>query len=259
MFADPVLDGLEAQVNTGNPTLAVSLAALDQARGFAAEARAGLYPTLSLGGQVNEDRQSNRRPTRRPGQPNQYLDNSISTQANYEIDVWDKAANAIRSGRAAAQASAADLETMRLSLHAELATDYVELRGYDAQTRVLQSAAAAYRRALQITRNRFAGKIASGIDVARAETQLDNAEAAIIDTAAKRALLEHALAVLVGRQPAAFSLTPSRWTPALPEVSPGLPSTLLERRADVASAERQMAAANDTIGVTRAAFYPNFR
>ena len=172
--------------------------------------------------------------------------------------MWERAANAIRSGRAAAQASAADLETIRLSLHAELASDYVELRGYDAQARVLESAAAAYRRAVQITRNRFAGKIASGIDVARAETQLGNAEAAIIDTAAKRALVEHAIAVLVGRQPAMFSLPQTRWTLGLPEVSPGLPSTLLERRADVASAERQMAAANYTIGVTRAAFYPNF-
>ncbi len=258
VFDDPVLDDLEAHVDGGNPTLAVSLAALDQARGFAVEARAGLYPTLNLGGQINEDRQSNRRPTRRPGQPNQYLNNSISTQANYEIDVWEKAANSIRAGRAAAQASAADLETIRLSLHAELASDYVELRGYDAQARVLESAAAAYRQAVRITHNRFVGKIASGIDVARAETQLGNAEAAIIDTASKRALEEHAIAVLVGRQPSRFSVPPARWTLGLPDISPGLPSTLLERRPDVASAERQMAAANYTIGVTRAAFYPNF-
>ncbi len=258
VFQDPVLDDLEAHIDGDNPSLAVSLAALDQARGFAAQARAGLYPTLSVGATFNEDRQSDRRPTRKPGQPNQYLDNTISTQANYEIDVWEKAANAIRSGRAAAQASAADLETVRLSLHAELASDYVELRGYDAQARVLQDAAAAYRQAVRITHNRFVGRIASGIDVARAQTQLGNAEAAIIDTAAKRALEEHAIAVLVGRQPSVFSLPASRWTLGLPAISPGLPSTLLERRPDVASAERQMAAANYSIGVTRAAFYPNF-
>ena len=227
-----------------------------QARAQAAQAQAGLYPTLSLGGQINEDRQSNRRPTRGGGQPNQYLDNTISAQADYEIDLWDKVANAVKAGRAAAQATAADVEGTRLSLHAELADDYITLRGLDAQSQVLRDAAGAYRQAVRITQNRFAGKIASGIDVSRARTQLENAEAAITDTAAKRALMEHAIAVLVGRQPAEFSLPPAAWAIRLPEISPGLPSTLLERRPDVASAERQMAAANRTIGVARAAFYP---
>ncbi len=256
VFEDPVLDGLEAQVDSASPTLTASLAILQQARASAAEASAGLYPTLSVGGQVNEDRQSNRRPTRGAGQPNQYLSNSISAQANYEVDLWDKVANAIRAGRYAAQATAADVEGTRLSLHAELADDYVSLRGLDAQSQVLRNAAAAYRQALHITENRFVGKIASGIDVSRAQTQLENAEAAIIDTAAKRALLEHAIAVLVGRQPAELSLPPADWALELPDISAGLPSTLLERRPDVASAERQMAAANATIGVARAAFYP---
>jgi NodT family efflux transporter outer membrane factor (OMF) lipoprotein len=255
-FGDPVLDQLEAQVDGGNPTLAASLAALDQARALAAEARAGLFPTLSVAGQINEDRQSNRRPTRRPGQPNQYLDNSITAQASYEVDLWDRVANAIKSGRAAAQATAADVETTRLSLHAELAADYITLRGLDAQARVLHDAATAYREALRITQNRFAGKISSGIDVTRAQTQLDSAEAAIIDIAARRALTEHAIASLVGKQPAQLSIPPADWTMALPAIAPGLPSQLLERRPDVASAERQMAAANATIGVARAAFYP---
>ena len=255
-FGDPVLDGLEAQVDGASPTLATSLAVLQQARAQAAQARAGLFPTLSVGGQINEDRQSNRRPTRRPGQPNQYLNNSISAQADYEIDLWDRVANAIKAGRYAAQATAADVEGTRLSLHAELADDYISLRGLDAQSQVLQNAAVAYRQAVRITENRFAGKIASGIDVSRAQTQLQNAEAAIIDTAAKRSLLEHAIAVLVGRQPAELSLPPAGWALSLPQVSAGLPSALLERRPDVASAERQMAAANATIGVARAAFYP---
>ncbi len=255
-FGDPVLDGLEAQVDGASPTLAASLALLQQARASAAEARAGLYPTLSLGGQIHEDRQSNRRPTRRPGQANQYLDNSISAQANYEVDLWDKVANAIKAGRYAAQATAADVEGTRLSLHAELADDYISLRGLDAQSQVLQNAAGAYRQAVRITENRFEGKIASGIDVSRAQAQLSNAEAAILDTAAKRALMEHAIAVLVGRQPVELNLPPERWSLALPDIATGLPSTLLERRPDVASAERQMAAANATIGVARAAFYP---
>ena len=256
IFNDPVLNTLESQVDTQNPTLAISLNTLDQARAYAAQARAGLYPNLALAGQINEDRQSNRRPTRRPGQPNQYLDNSISTQARYEVDLWQRVANSIRAGRRAAQATAADVESTRLSLHAELADDYITLRGQDAQSRVLQHAAAVYNQALQITQNRFAGKIASGIDVARARTQLENAEAASTDIAARRAVTEHAIAVLIGRQPAEFSLPPAPWPLAAPDISPGLPSTLLERRPDVASAERQMAAANATIGVTRAAFYP---
>lgn len=255
-FGDSTLDGLEAQVDTANPTLAASLAILQQARAFAAEAQAGLYPTLSIAGHINTDRQSNRRPTRGLGQPNQYLDNGIGAQADYEIDLWDKVANAIRSGRAAAQATAADLENTRLSLHAELANDYINLRGLDAQAHVLQDAAIAYRRAVEVTQNRFAGKISSGIDVERAKNQLQAAEASLTDILAKRALVEHAIAVLVGKQPSELSLPPTRWTLEMPNVSPGLPSTLLERRPDVASAERQMAAANATIGVARAAFYP---
>ncbi len=256
VFGDPVLDTLEAQVDGSNPTLAISLQSLQQARAYAAQSQSGLYPTLSLGGQINEDRQSDRRPTRRPGQPNQYLDNSISAQARYEVDLWGRVANSIRAGRAAAQASAADVELTRLSLHAELADDYVALRGDDAQALVLENAKHAYARALQITQNRFAGKIASGIDVARATTQLGNAQAQLTDTEARRAVAEHAIAVLVGRQPSQLDLPPKPSTLAVPDISPGLPSRLLERRPDVASAERQMAAANDTIGVTRAAFYP---
>jgi NodT family efflux transporter outer membrane factor (OMF) lipoprotein len=255
-FGDPVLDGLEQQVDGASPTLAASLAVLQQARAYAAEAQAGLYPTFSVGGEINTDRQSARRPLRGRDQPNQYLANTISAQAQYEIDLWDKVANAVRAGRDAAQATAADVENTRLSLHAELASDYIDLCGLDAQSRVLENAVVAYRQAMQVTQNRFAGKIASGIDVSRARNQLDNAQAALVETASKRALAEHAIAVLVGKQPAALSLPERRWSLVIPDVSPGLPSTLLERRPDVASAERQMAAANATIGVARAAFYP---
>jgi NodT family efflux transporter outer membrane factor (OMF) lipoprotein len=256
VFGDPTLNELESQVDSGSPVLAASLAELQRARAFAAEARAGLFPTLGVGAHINTDRQSARRPLRSQFQPGQYLDNGIDAQAHYEIDLWDRVANSIKAGRYAAQASAADLETVRLSLHAELASDYIELRGFDAQARVLENAEAAYRQAVQITQNRYAGKIASIIDVSRAQNQLGSAEAQLTDIQSRRALTEHAIAVLVGRQPAELSLPPARWTLALPEISPGLPSELLERRPDVASAERQMAAANATIGVARAAFYP---
>jgi NodT family efflux transporter outer membrane factor (OMF) lipoprotein len=256
VFGDPTLNELESRVDTGNPTLAAARAELQRARAFAAEARAGLFPSLSVGGHINTDRQSARRPLRSPAQPSQYLDNAIDAQAHYEVDLWDRVANSIKASRFAAQATAADLETERLSLHAELASEYMELRSLDAQARVLENAVSAYAQAVHLTQNRFAGKIASIIDVSRAEAQLGSAEAQLTDIKSRRALTEHAIAVLTGRQPAELSLPAAEWKLGLPDISPGLPSQLLERRPDVASAERQMAAANATIGVARAVFYP---
>ena len=256
LYGDPDLDALEARVDTANPTLAAALAAYSRARAFAAEAEAGLAPRIAVGGQINEDRQSNRRPHRGRGQPNQYLDNSINVQANYEIDFWDQIANEIRSGRDLAQATAADLENTRLLLHVDLASDYLDLRGFDAEANVLRSAVAAYQRAVTLTENRLLGKISPALDVTRAQTQLSDAQAQLTDLLARRALVEHAIAVLVGVPPAELSLPPEPWRIRLPNLAPGLPSTLLERRPDIASAERQVAAANATIGVARAAFYP---
>ncbi len=256
LFGDPELDRLEARIDPANQELAAAAAVVDQARAIGKEAEAGLFPTFSVGGRVTTNRQSNRRATRGNGQPNQYLDNVIDAQATYEVDLWERVANAIRAGKAAAQASAADLETERLSLHAELATDYLELRSLDAQTALLHRTIGEYRKALDVTQARFAGKIASGLDVSRAQTQYDTAAAEIDDIASRRALLAHAIAVLVGLLPSQLDLPPGDLPSAVPVVATGLPSTLLERRPDVASAERQMAAANATIGVTKAAFYP---
>ena len=256
LFRDPVLDRLETQVDGANPTLAASLATFDRARALAAEANAGLFPTLSVGGHVTTNRQSDRRPLRGLNQPNQYLDNGISAQATYEVDLWDRVANSIKAGREAAQASAADLASTRLSLHAELADAYTALRGFDSQEHVLRDAAHAYEQALTLTQNRFAGKISSGIDVARAQTQLDTARAELTDEQERRALEEHEVAVLVGKLPAELRIAQVPWPLEQPEIAPGLPSTLLERRPDVAAAERLMAASNATIGVARAAFYP---
>jgi NodT family efflux transporter outer membrane factor (OMF) lipoprotein len=256
LFRDPTLNALEAQVDAQNPTLATALAAFQRARAFAAEADAGLFPTLSVGGNISSNRQSDHRPLRGANEPNEYLSNTIDIQATYEVDLWDRVANSIKAGREAAQASAADLETTRLSLHAELAADYADLRGFDLQEAVLTSAESAYAKGLALNEARFAGKIASGIDVARAQTQLEGARAALTDIAARRALSEHAIAVLVGKTPAQLSIAVDAGTISMPDIAPGLPSTLLQRRPDVASAERQMAAANTTIGVARAAFYP---
>ena len=256
LYGDAELDGLEARLEPNSPDLAASLASFGRARAFAAEAEAGLFPQVSVGGQIQTDRQSNRRPRRGRGEPNQYLNNDIDAQAVYEIDLWHRVANEVKAGRASAEASAADLATVRLSLEAELADDFLILRGLDAQADVLARTEATYRQALVLTQNRFAGKISPEQDVSRAQTQLDDASAQVADVASRRALMQHAIATLVGLAPEQLSITPATTLLRLPLIATGLPSSLLQRRPDIASAERQMVAANATIGVARAAFYP---
>lgn len=256
LYHDPLLDRLEPQISTENQTLAGTLALFEQARAYAAEAEAGLFPEIAVNAALSTNRQSENRPLRGRAQPNEYGANTIDAAASYEIDVWGRVRNAVAAGKAAAQASAADLATLRLSLQGELANDYLTLRGLDEQARLLADTVSTYTRALELTQNRFAGKIASGIDVSRAETQLDAARAQVSDVAARRALLEHAIATLVGQPATLFSIPGGRLPAHLPNIPPGLPSTLLERRPDVAAAERRMKAANAVVGVARAAFYP---
>ena len=256
IYNDNTLNELEGRIDSGSPDLAAALAVYNRALAISDEAVAGLFPTLAVGGRSTENRQSNRRPLRRPGQPNQYLDNAITAQASYEVDVWERVANTIRSGKAAAQASAADLETVRLSLHAELASDYVTMRGLDVETQLLRETVFAYGKALELVQNRLAGKIASELDVTRAQTQLSFAQAQLTDQQSRRALLEHALAVLVGVSPSELSIPSVPIDLQVPVVAAGLPSTLLQRRPDIASTERIVAASNAAIGVARAAFYP---
>ena len=256
IYKDPVLDELEGEVDTGNPTLVSAAAAYARARDFALEAEAGLYPSIGLAGSLSNNKQSANRPLRSRGQPSYFGSNSIDAQASYEIDFWGRIHDAIEAGEDEAEASAADLETIRLTLHAELASDYIALRGVDEEAKLLTDTVATYRQALQLTNNLFQGKIASGMDVSRAQTQLSDAEAQVSDIAARRALLEHALAVLVGKPPFAVTIAPMQVTIDVPNVPPGLPSTLLERRPDIAAAERDMAAANELIGVAQSAFYP---
>ncbi len=257
IYNDPVLDSLEKRIDTANPNLAAELATLDQARALAAEAEAGLFPDVGIGGHISANRQSNRRPLRGRDQPNQYLDNAIDTQATYEIDFWDKTANAVKAGEASAVATEADLETLRLSIHAELAIDYFNLRGLDALTALLARTVDTYQQALTLTQNRFAGRIASGMDVSRAATQLADARAQLSDISARRAVAVHAIAVLVGLPPAEMAIAPAPVLVRVPKLDAGAPAALLQRRPDIASAERLVAASNAEIGVTRAAFYPN--
>jgi NodT family efflux transporter outer membrane factor (OMF) lipoprotein len=256
VFSDPVLDDLEARAEKANPNLAAAVAAYDQARALAAQARAELVPEVDAGALDQRTRRSANAPLR-VGGPDTYSTVQVGASLSYELDLWGRVRNMVASAGAQAQASEADLRSVRLSLQAELADDYLGLRGLDAQEKLLQDTAAAYQRALQLTQILHDGGNATGLDVARAQTQLSTAKAQISDVAAQRALLEHAIAALVGESASQFTLPASQVALPQPQVLVGVPSVLLQRRPDIAAAERRAAAANAQIGVARAAWFPS--
>ncbi len=260
MFADPLLNQLEEQLVEQNPTLAAVYEQYVQARDAAAIARSGLYPQLSINGQTSEEKQSRNAPFRNPQStlPTVTGNNLIQAAATWEPDFWQRIRNSERQQARLAQSSAALVANARLSLQVQLASTYFALRGFDIQNEVYRRAVADYQRSVQITQLRLQGAIAAGLDVARAQTQLASTQALQNANLASRAVLEHAIAVLAGVNPSTFSIpVQDRNTLANPAIPTGVPSVLLERRPDIASAERQMAAANAGVGITRAAFYPN--
>jgi outer membrane protein, multidrug efflux system len=259
-FRDPTLDALEPQVDEENQTLAVAFANYEIARANLQQAEAGLFPTLDQYSQFTDNRQSEHRTYRTPtsGQPNYYGNNELLAQASYEVDLWGRVHDTIKSNAAQVQAQAALLENVRLSLHGQLANAYVALRGIDCDLKLLKDTQKAYQDALTLTENRFNGKIASPMDVDRAKAELETAKALLDDDMVRRALLEHAIATLVGKPASSFSIPIAPVAVGNPKWPTAAPSSLLERRPDVAASERQVAAANQQVGIARTAFYPRF-
>ena len=260
LFGDEQLNQLEDQLGRANPTLQTAADVYAEARSLAGEAQSALSPQVSANAVVSENKESVNRLFRSPTSraPLQEASNQIGAAASWEPDFWHALRNSAHAQKRLAQASAAELATARLSLQAELANDYVAVRGLDAQLEVLRQSIGSYQAAVEVARLRTNGNIASGLDLARALSQLDSAQAQETETRMQRDLMQHAVAVLIGAMPSTFSIAPiSGFRLTSPQLPAGVPSQLLQRRPDIASAERQMAAANASIGVSRAAFYPN--
>lgn len=257
LYDTPEIDDLEKRLIAGNPTLAAALANYAQAKALSDQARAGLFPTLGLNGGVARARESVHAPLIGPTTPRYYDDNVLGGTVSYELDLWGQIRNQVLAGEANAQASAADLENARLSLLAQLLDDYVQLRSLDRENAILDDTVDAYDHAVTLTEERHAAGIAAGLDVAQAQTQLDVARSQAAQTLAQRALMEHAIAALLGVSASTFSIAPAIVDIKLPQIPAGVPTTLLQRRPDIAGAERRMIAANANIGVARAAYFPS--
>jgi NodT family efflux transporter outer membrane factor (OMF) lipoprotein len=257
IFKDPQLDALELQVNVSNQNLKAADAQYRQARAILRYYRADYYPTVTAGPSATRTRVSNNRPPLSSTFDGiTYNDFVLPFDFSYQADVWGRVRRTVESYREQAQASAADLATVNLSMHADLALDYFQARSLDAEEQLLNSTVTQYEQALKLTQSRFKGGTASEVEVEQAKTQLQTVRAAAIDVGVLRAQYEHAVAILIGKPPAEFSLPPLPLTAPPPPIPVGLPSELLERRPDIAAAERRVAAANAQIGVAKSAYYP---
>jgi outer membrane protein TolC len=301
MFNDETLNALEQTLSKQSPSLSIALARYDQSTAYLKQAEALQAPSLDIAESTTQNRQSHNRPLRGSNQPDYYKAYTVGIGTNYELDFWGRVRGLVATAKAQSQASAADLQTERLSLQSKLAEVYFQLRGTDKQSLVLSSTLKGYSKAFELIKNRYEAGVASGIDLSRAKAQLSTASAEISELNIQRAIYEHAIAVLIGDPPQTFKINPfteqlithsttlsaqnnqadednknlsmidtygrqalnhktlgTALLSNLPEIPTELPSTLLERRPDVASAERRAAAANELIGVAKAAFFPNF-
>ena len=260
IYEDATLDALEERVTNANQDLKAAFARLQEARAETRIARAGYFPTVTANSGVSRIRPSVNSPTFNPLRPGAYNDLQLDADVSYEFDVWGRVRNTVAAARASQQASAADLAVLDLSTHAELATDYFTLRSDDAQQELLDHTVADYAQAQQLTQNLYNGGAVPLSDLEQARAQLETAKTQAADIRLRRAQTAHAIAVLLGEEASTFHIdpTPLQASVAPPAIDPGLPSALLERRPDVAGAERLVAAANARIGVARAAYFPVF-
>jgi NodT family efflux transporter outer membrane factor (OMF) lipoprotein len=257
IYGDPELNALQAQLDPANQNLRIAEARLREARAAIRFNRAALFPTLSASAGLSAIRPSSNQPfVSQSANLGTSGDLIASIDLSYEVDLWGRIRRTVAAARHEATATAADLETARLSLHSELAIDYFQLRAVDAQKQLLDETVKAFEAALRLTTTRFQGGAAPKSDVAQAQTQLDTTRAQATDVTVQRAQLEHAIAILLGRPPADFSLPPRPLDTQPPDIPVGLPSQLLERRPDIAAAERRVAEANEQIGIAKAAYYP---
>jgi outer membrane protein, multidrug efflux system len=260
LYDDAELTALEEKILDSNLTLKAAFARLEYARAQYRIARADLFPSVTADPYATRERYSQNAPKELPGYPTQLNDFLLGADFSYEVDLWGRVRNEVAAARAGSQASAADLASIELSLRAQLAEVYFNLRAADAQIKLLDRTSEDYKKSLDLVTSLFNGGAAALADVAQAQAQLDNALTQAGEARLQRAQAEHAIAVLVGENPSRFSLA-SNALPidvAPPPIDPGLPSTLLERRPDIAEAERRVAAANAQIGVARAAYFPRF-
>jgi NodT family efflux transporter outer membrane factor (OMF) lipoprotein len=252
LFDDPVLDDLASRVEVSNQNVAVAVAAYAQARALVAEQRASLFPLVTLDARADRTGGGGSTPTRSLYQ--------VGIGGSWEPDVWGRLRRGVESAQAGAQASLADLQSAKLATHGELAAQYFNLRELDAQHALLAQTIAGYQRTFRIVQNRYNAGIAARTDVLQAQTQLANSQAEQLGIERSRAQLEHAIAVLVGRAPANFELAAlPEWRGVVPEVPFDVPSTLLQRRPDIAAAERRAAQANEQIGIAQSAFFPSLQ
>jgi NodT family efflux transporter outer membrane factor (OMF) lipoprotein len=257
IFQDPQLNELEKQISVSNQNLKAAVAQYQQARAVLRYNRADYFPTIDASVSANRNRYSDNRP------PQSSIFNGITfsnytatLNLSYEVDAWGRVRRNVESYREQAQASAADLAVVNLTMQSDLATNYFAARSLDAQEKLLQTTVAQYQQALQLNLDRYEGGLASEVDVQQARTILETTRAQLVDVGVARSQFEHAVAVLIGKAPAEFSLAPLPLTTPPPPIPVGVPSELLERRPDIAAAERLVASANAQIGVTQAAYYP---
>jgi NodT family efflux transporter outer membrane factor (OMF) lipoprotein len=256
IYGDQQLNSLEETIAVSNQNLKVAYQEYMSARDLVRQARSQLFPTVAVQPSGSRNQLSQNRPNFFPTTNSLYSDTVLPADISYEVDLWGQVRRTIESSRENAQASAGDLENVSLSLHSELAFDYFSLRGLDLQKQLLDATVVDFEKALQLTQIRYHGGVATDVDVAQAETQLETTRAQDIEVGVARAQFEHAIAVLTGQTASTFSIPPVPLTASPPQIPLGVPSELLERRPDIAAAERRVASANAQIGIATAAYYP---